>query len=157
MNIFLWNILLAILWSFLTGNVSAGNLAVGFVLAYFTLMLLQQTLGKSNYFRKVRLAIGFALWFTWELLLSNLRVAHDVITPRQHSRPGNLAIPLEAKTPLEITLLANLITLTPGTLSLDVSDDRKTLYIHAMFIDDVEELRRDIKEGLERRLLELMR
>ena len=72
-------------------------------------------------------------------------------------RPGVVAIPLDAETDAEITLLANLITLTPGTLSLDVSDDRRVLYIHAMYVDDVEELRRSIKDGFEKRVMELLR
>lgn len=66
-------------------------------------------------------------------------------------------MPIEAKTDLEITLLANLITLTPGTLTLDVAPDRKSLYVHAMFVDDPEQIRAEIKNGMERRLLEVMR
>ena len=54
-------------------------------------------------------------------------------------------------------LLANLVSLTPGTLSLEVSEDRRVLYIHAMFVDDRDALRRQIKDGFERRLLEVMR
>jgi multicomponent Na+:H+ antiporter subunit E len=74
-------------------------------------------------------------------------------------RPGVVAIPLDARTDAEITLLANLITLTPGTLSLDVSSDRRMLYIHVMYIDndDLEEVRRKIKAGFERRVLEVLR
>jgi multicomponent Na+:H+ antiporter subunit E len=71
-------------------------------------------------------------------------------------QPGVIALPLSARTEMEITLVANLISLTPGTLSLDVSDDRKVLYIHAMFLDDEEELRRNLKE-MEHRALELFR
>jgi len=73
--------------------------------------------------------------------------------------PGVIAIPLDARTDIEITLVANLITLTPGSVSLDLSEDRKVLYIHAMYIDggDVEAYRRSVKEGLERRVLELLR
>ena len=65
-------------------------------------------------------------------------------------------MPLSARTEMEITMVANLISLTPGTLSLDVSDDRKVLYIHAMFLDNEEELRRNLKE-MEHRALELFR
>jgi multicomponent Na+:H+ antiporter subunit E len=74
-------------------------------------------------------------------------------------RPGIIAIPLDARTDLEITLLANLITLTPGTLSLDVSADRRVLYVHVMYIDndDIEAVRRSIKDGFERRVLEVLR
>ena len=73
--------------------------------------------------------------------------------------PGVVAIPLDARTDVEIALLANLITLTPGSVSLDLSEDRRVLYVHAMYIDggDVEAYRRSVKEGLERRVLELLR
>lgn len=73
--------------------------------------------------------------------------------------PGVVAIPLDARTDVEIALLANLITLTPGSVTLDLSEDRRVLYVHAMYIDggDVEAYRRSIKEGLERRVLELLR
>ena len=57
----------------------------------------------------------------------------------------------------DLTMLANLLTLTPGSLSLDVSEDRKTLFVHAMYIEDADQFRREVKEGLERRVLELMR
>ena len=66
-------------------------------------------------------------------------------------------LPLDARTDAEIMLVANLISLTPGTLSLDLSEDRKLLYIHVMFLDDIEQTRRQIKEGLEKRVLEVMR
>lgn len=157
MRPFLWNILLALTWALMNGRITLSNLLVGFFLGYFALMLFQSGKESSNYFKKVRQILAFFFWFFKELILSNLQVAHDVVTPTHYSRPGILAIPLDAKTPAEITLLANVISLTPGTLSLDVSDDRKTLYIHAMFIDDPEKLRRAIKEGLEKRLLEVMR
>jgi multicomponent Na+:H+ antiporter subunit E len=73
--------------------------------------------------------------------------------------PGVVAIPLDARTDAEIALLANLITLTPGSVTLDLSEDRRVLYVHAMYIDggDVEAYRRSVKEGLERRVLELLR
>jgi multicomponent Na+:H+ antiporter subunit E len=73
--------------------------------------------------------------------------------------PGVVAIPLDARTDAEIAMLANLITLTPGSVTLDLSEDRRVLYVHAMYIDggDVEAYVRSVKEGLERRVLELLR
>ncbi len=95
--------------------------------------------------------------FLYELLLSSLQVAWDVITPQHLSRPGILAIPLTAETDAEITVLSNLMCLTPGTLSLDVSADRRHLYIHAMFIEDPAIAVQTLKEKFERRVLEAMR
>jgi multicomponent Na+:H+ antiporter subunit E len=112
-----------------------------------------------NVFRKIfvkvfRLA-WFVLFYLVELFLANLRVAHDVITPRHRMKPGIIAIPLDVKSDLEIIALTNLITMTPGTLSLDVSTDRRVLYIHAMYIDDLEGLRSKIKDGLEKKVMEV--
>jgi multicomponent Na+:H+ antiporter subunit E len=95
------------------------------------------------------------LFFLREMVVANLRVAHDVLTPRHHMTPGIVAVPLELTSDLQITLLASLITLTPGTLSLHIADDRRTLYVHAMYIDDPEELVRGIKEGFEQRVMEV--
>jgi multicomponent Na+:H+ antiporter subunit E len=101
--------------------------------------------------------LEFVLFYAREVLLSNLRVAYDAITPDHHARPGIVAIPLRAESDLEILLLANLISMTPGTLSLDVSTDRTTLYVHAMFLDDPEATRREIIEKMEGRVLRLLR
>jgi multicomponent Na+:H+ antiporter subunit E len=87
---------------------------------------------------------------------NNLRAP---LAPASYVCPGVVAIPLDARTNAEITLLANLITLTPGSVSLDLSEDRRVLYVHAMYIDggDVEAYRRSVKDDLERRVLELLR
>lgn len=130
---------------------------MGFVLGYLVLYLAQPVIGPSRYFTKVRQVFGLVFFFLWELVLANLRVALDVSTPRHRMMPAVIAIPLDAKSDAEITLLANMITLTPGTLSLDVSADRKTLYIHALYVKDCDAVRRDIKNGFEKRLLEVLR
>lgn len=157
MGAFLWNILLGLAWVAATGEFTFNNLAIGFVLGAVILYFTRQAVGAPNYIRKIGQIISLLLFFTWELILANLRVAFDVLTPGHHMRPGIIAIPLDARTDLEITLLSNLVTLTPGTLSLDVSTDCKVLYLHAMYIDDVEEVRRKVKDGFERRLLAVLR
>jgi multicomponent Na+:H+ antiporter subunit E len=74
-------------------------------------------------------------------------------------KPSVLALPLDAESDLEITILASLISLTPGTLSIDVTDDRKILYVHAMYTTngDMDILKKEIKQGFERRILEITR
>jgi multicomponent Na+:H+ antiporter subunit E len=88
-----------------------------------------------------------------------MRLATSIISasPQHISRPGIIGIPLDARSDAEIMLVANLISLTPGTLSLDLSEDRRVLYIHVMFLDDIDRTRQQIKQGLERRVLEVMR
>lgn len=159
MILFLWNLLLAVTWAVATGEFTLGNLIIGMVLGYFMLWLARRVLGETNYFRKVPQVLKFAGFYIKQMVLSNLRVAYDVVTPNHYMTPGVIAVPLDAKTDSEITLLANLISLTPGTLSLTVSDDRSTLYVHCMYIpgNDIDAARHEIKHGLERRVLELLR
>jgi multicomponent Na+:H+ antiporter subunit E len=154
---FLWNILLAFVWAAVTGRFNLSNVVVGIVLGYAVLFVAQPLMGPSNYFRRIHHAIAFAFFYVWQLVLANLRVAADVLTPGARARPGVLAIPLEAKSDAEITMLANLITLTTGSVSLDVSSDRRFLYLHAMYIDDVDQYREDVKTSFERRVLEVLR
>jgi len=150
------NVALALVWAALTGQFTPANLLLGFVLGYLTLLAARRALGPSSYFQRMRQAVGFVVFFLWELIRANLRVAHDVLTP-QRIQPRVIAVPLDARTDAEIAALATCVSLTPGTLTLDVSNDRREIYIHAMSCSDAEATKRDLKRGLERRLLELMR
>ncbi len=153
----IWNLLLALAWVVLSGDFTGINLMVGLVFGYIALVLIEpQVESLQGYPARIPRILRFIGFFIKELLLANLKVAFDILTPPWHMKPGVIAMPLEARTELEITMVANLISLTPGTLSLDVSDDRKVLYIHAMFLDDEEELRHNLKE-MEYRALELFR
>jgi multicomponent Na+:H+ antiporter subunit E len=156
-NQFLLNILLAIAWILLTGEVTAENFIEGVIIGYLILWVSKSALGGKKYFRKIPKAIGFFFYFIKELIVANLKVAFDIITPKDYMQPGIVAVPLDTETDMEITLLANLITLTPGTLSLDVSKDKKFLYIHTLYLDDPEKFRKEIKSGMEKRLLEVLR
>ncbi|KPQ21627.1 MULTISPECIES: Na+/H+ antiporter subunit E [unclassified Halomonas] len=150
-----WNLLLGFAWVVLTGDFSGGNLLAGLLFGYLVLALIQPQVpalaGHAQRLPRLILFIGF---FLKELVLANFKVAFDIITPPWYMKPGVIAMPLKASSEFEIAFVANLISLTPGTLSLDVSDDRRVLYIHAMFLDDEDELRRGLAE-LERRALEL--
>ncbi|MAT57873.1 MAG: Na+/H+ antiporter subunit E [Ignavibacteriae bacterium] len=157
MNYFLYNILLALTWMFLTGDLDFNNFLEGFLIGFAIVLILKASSGETKYFSRIPKLISFIIYFTYELILANLKIAMDILTPTHLMKPAIVAIPLDAKTDLEITLLANIITLTPGTLSLDLSKDRKTLYIHAMYVVSAEETIKEIKEGFEKKLLEVMR
>jgi len=158
MTAFLWNLLLALAWMALTGQFTPTNLLIGFGIGYLVMALVSSAFASPGYFLKVRQAISFFLFYLWQLFLANLRVAYHVVTPAHSMRAGVIAIPLDAETDIEITMLANVLTMVPGSLSLDVSADRKTLYVHMMDIErDPEHVRRQIKEGFERRVLALLR
>lgn len=156
MSVFVWNILLALAWVAVTGEISVYNFAVGFALSFFILFITRRAGGAPAYFERTVKLVLFLGFFLKEVIVANLRTARHVLRP-DLIRPGIIAIPLDARTDVEITLLANLITLTPGTLSLDVSSDRETLYIHSMDVSDPDAIRAEIKRGLERRLLEVLR
>jgi multicomponent Na+:H+ antiporter subunit E len=98
--------------------------------------------------------VGLLAFFIKELIIANLRVAYEVLTRGYQMRPAVIAIPLDTRSEFSITVLANLITLTPGTLSLDVSAGNDTLYIHAMYVNDVDAFRHEIKERFEKRVME---
>lgn len=154
-NRFLSNILLTFIWVSITGDFQFSNYVFGFLLSFAILYIITQ--GDPKYFKIIPKLVIFIFFFLFELIKANLQVAFDVITPKFYMTPGIVKVPLDAETNLEITLLANLITLTPGTLSLDVSEDRKVLYVHSMYITDKDEFIKDIKNGFERRLLEILR
>lgn len=156
MTAFAWNITLALVWVLLTGQFTGGNFLLGFLFGYLILAFVNREMDHfSRYVRKVPQVLAFAGEFLLDLFKANLRVAHDVLTPRHLMRPAVIAIPLDVRTDGAITLLANLISVTPGTLSLDVSSDRRVLYIHAMYMDDEAQLRAEIKD-LERRVAGLL-
>ena len=76
-----------------------------------------------------------------------------MLTPQDLSKPALIEMPLDVERDIEILLVTNLISLTPGTLSLDVTPDRKTLIVHAMFAEDPEALVHELKDGMERRVM----
>jgi multicomponent Na+:H+ antiporter subunit E len=154
---FLMNIMLSLIWIALTGTLSVVNFLFGFALSFLIMWIISTSQTNRKYFRVIPNIISFVFYFLYELIKANIHVAYDVITPTFYMKPGIISVPLDVTTDLEITLLANIISLTPGTLSLDVSNDRKVLYVHAMYIKDKEEFIKDIKNGFERRLLEIMR
>lgn len=99
--------------------------------------------------------IGFFFFYLGEIIIANIMVAQDILTPQHRMKPAILAIPLDVETDMQLIVLNNLITMTPGTISLDISPDRKTIYVHAMYVDDIDKVKRDIKRGIENRILEL--
>jgi multicomponent Na+:H+ antiporter subunit E len=153
------NLLLALAWTALQAELTLANLFVGYVLGYLILLLLVRggVLGESRYVGKVSMAAGLGVFFLRELVLANLRLARDVVSPRHNIRPGIIAVPLDAASDSEILLLAALINLTPGSVALDVSPDRTILYVHAMYVDSADAARAEIKHGYERRVLLLLR
>ncbi len=139
-------------------NITIGvDFSSGLIITGICTFLAWPLVTKHNFFRTIYKTIRFIFYYIGELIKANLHVAYHVLKGSRSTNPGVIALPLDASTDFEITLLANLITLTPGTLSLDVTDDKKVLYVHTLYIDDADKVRRELKNGLEYRLLEVLR
>lgn len=148
---------LVVLWIAITGQFTAPNLVLGGAIAALALLLLRGTAKSSRIIAKVGQGLSLALVFLRELAVSAFRVAVIVLTPdlEKALRPGVVAFPLSVKSDAEITLLANMITLTPGTLSIDVSADRAVLHVHVLNMVSQEAVIAEIAGGFERRIREL--
>jgi multicomponent Na+:H+ antiporter subunit E len=154
MSRYLNNILLALLWAALTGSFTLANFAFGLLLGWLALYLVREQLELRQGRNRAGRILSLAVLFIKELILSGWRVARLVTSPRMDLRPGIFAYPLKVSSDFEITLLANLITLTPGTLSVEVSGDRRTLFVHAIDCSDVDKTVQEIRDGFERKIEE---
>lgn len=109
----------------------------------------------ATWLSKIAHAVHLAAFFGWALIVANIRVAIDVVRPHTTIRPAVVAIPLDIASDAEILLLSMLINITPGSVTIDLSDDRRTLYVHVMHMASAEASRRDIKSGFEHRVKRL--
>ena len=149
----LGSILLALAWAALEGEFSLANLVIGYVLGYAVLVALGRGGVLSPRFgSKMRYFFGLAGFFLQEIVLANVRVARDVMRPEHVIRPAVVAVPLDVTTDAEIMFLSALINITPGSVTIDLSDDRRTLYVHVMHMKSADDTRREIKQGFERRI-----
>jgi multicomponent Na+:H+ antiporter subunit E len=155
MNVVLLTIVFALGWAAATGSFSLPNLLLGAVVAALGLFVVRGFVSRPNFLPRTLRIIGLAVTFVRELIVSAFRVARLVIRPdlNAHIKPATIAFPLTATSDAEITLLANLITLTPGTLSVDVSADRRVLFIHAIHVTDRAAFISEIADGFERQVM----
>jgi multicomponent Na+:H+ antiporter subunit E len=154
---YLTPVLFALAWVALSGSFSPANLLLGLLLGAGVLYLIRGDMGAIRNFGRIRGLVSLSVLFVRELIVSAWRVLLMVVKPDLDLKPGIFAYELQVERDFEITLLANLITLTPGTLSVDVSPDRRVLYVHAIDCSDPDQTRREIAEGFERRIMEAFR
>ncbi len=155
------NVLIALVCATLLGSFSALNLLTGFASGYFVLWAARPLMGlrgkKTRYFRALPQGFLLTAFFLKELVKSCLIVARDCVAPRPNLHPAIFKMPLDVRSDAEIVLLANLITLTPGTMTLDVAEDRGFLVIHSIYAQDPEALVAELKGGMEHRVKEVFR
>jgi len=161
------NISLAIIWCLLQEKFDLPELAIGGVLGYIIIYLHlrilddqkaeRPVLSPKAYLVLMAKTIRYLFVFLFEVVKANIDVVKIVLSPKLEMTPGIIAYEMDVKTEAGITLLANSITLTPGTLSVDISEDRKTLYIHALHVEDAEVLKKSIHDSLEKYTKEILR
>lgn len=149
----LLHIVLAVLWMLLWGAFDLYTLAAGLIVAYLLLALFEQVAGEGPGFTlKIWRVIPFLFYFVKILVVANLQVARLVLAPRMPIHPRIIRYDVGDLSPLQITTLANALTLTPGTLAADIGPDHRFLYIHCLNAPDAAQAVRDVDE-LRRRLL----
>ncbi|GAA0136495.1 Na+/H+ antiporter subunit E [Paenibacillus sp. YSY-4.3] len=153
----LLNFLIAVIWMFLNNDWSVSGLVVGYAIGLILIGLFGRLWPQGFYMRKVWAILKLLVLFIRELFKSSFVVIGQVLSPKLNIRPGIFAYTTELKSDWEVAILANLITLTPGTLTLDVSRDGSILYIHAMDLGDVDELCSEIRSTFEKAIMEVTR
>ncbi|WP_426752291.1 Na+/H+ antiporter subunit E [Myxococcus sp. Y35] len=157
MTAFLWNLMLALLWAAMLGNVTGENLLTGFVIGFLVLALVDTQHIPSRYTTQAWNVARLVARVGWDVLVANARVAYEIATPKLISQPAIYRYDMEARTDAEITLLTLIVTFVPGTLALEVSDDRKCIYVHVMFATTREAFCRELRESVEIPLLRALR
>ena len=152
----LGNLLLALAWVALSGQFTLESLLTGTVLGHLVLLVLARGgVLPVREVSRVERALALLAYLLWQIVLANFRMALDVVSIRHRMKPGVIRLPLDVATEDEILLLAAMINITPGSVALGVSDDRRVMYVHVMHMHSPDEARREIKEGFERRVLQL--
>lgn len=128
--------IIAIIWCFLQGSITLGNLLLGGTLGLLVFLVSAPFNGMKGSINCLKSIIQLIVSTMLELVASSSRVAWDILTPTVYARPRVVRIPVEDLNDVAITVLANAITLTPGSLALEVSDDRQYLYVHLMYAED---------------------
>jgi multicomponent Na+:H+ antiporter subunit E len=146
-------LLLLIVWLMLTTELTLPNVILGVVVALIAIAVTQQTNIVGRGYRLILLS----LFFIWEVLVANARISVAILRPRMQLQPAIVAIPVEKLSRQELVVLATFMTLTPGTLSVDVAPDQSTLYIHTFNLDDAGRFRREVKQNVQRRIQEVFR
>ncbi|MFU8848405.1 MAG: Na+/H+ antiporter subunit E [Opitutales bacterium] len=145
MNWFFAHIAFTLVWASLLGAFDFLTLLSGFALG---LGLFRLTLNKPslNYRKSIYGLLRFSIFYLKEILLSNLRIAIDVLRARPAIQPGIVVLNVDHLSPRATVVVANLITMTPGTLSLDMDEHNRFLYVHCLYLQDPEQTRDSMQQ-----------
>lgn len=149
-------LLLAVVWTLLQNEVSAGMVVFGIILGVIIPWGTSAWWPDTPTGFRLGKMISYSLLVMWDILVANVEVAWIVLTvPNAKLKPAWIVVPLDLRQPEAITMLAGTITLTPGTVSADLSDAGHSLLVHVLHTDDPDAVRDDIKAHYEARLKEI--
>ncbi|WP_163537832.1 Na+/H+ antiporter subunit E [Gracilibacillus sp. YIM 98692] len=151
------NLIIAIMWMFLSESYTFVSFFSGFLIGALLLFVLRRFIPDAFYLHRGWKMLCLVFLFIKELLLSNIDIVKWVYRPGKNYRPGIFELPTDLRSNWEITILTSLISLTPGTLSVAVSDDNQKIYVHAMDIEDSEIAISAIKDTFEKAIMEVTR
>lgn len=149
------NILMAVIWTFLQNSYTVTDFIFGYLIGILVLFILRRFLVFDFYLHRIWAVIKLIMLFIIELIKANIDVVKVVLSPKLDNQPGIVAVTTKLESEIEITLLAALISLTPGTISMDFSEDNRTIYIHSIDVPDKEEMISDIHDTFERAIMEV--
>jgi multicomponent Na+:H+ antiporter subunit E len=153
----LLNFFLAFVWMFMTVSFTPSGFTIGFLVGLGIIILMRRFFSKRLYISRVWAIFSLFLLFLRELFKSSVQVLSIVIRPNMNIKPAIFEMETELNDDWQVTLLSSLITLTPGTLVIGISDDQKRLYIHALDFEDIDQAVSSIKNTFERAILEVSR
>ncbi|WP_445492370.1 Na+/H+ antiporter subunit E [Niallia sp. 03133] len=151
----LLNVFLAIVWMFLKGSAATDTFLIGYILGLIVIFMTRRFFSSRFYLYRVLSIFNLLIIFIKELIAANFAVLKSILQPTSKLTPGIFAMETVLTKDWQITVLSNLITLTPGTLVVDISEDNRILYIHAMDIRDKAATIKSIQNSFEKAILEV--
>lgn len=144
---------LILLWFMLVNELKFGSLVMATILATVIPLITSAWWPDRPRIKRPFGLAAYSVLVLWDVIVANFQVARIVLfMPRDRIRSNWVTIPLDVTSPEAITLLAGTITMTPGTLTADMSADGRALLVHALHAPDPDAVRDDIKARYEARL-----
>jgi multicomponent Na+:H+ antiporter subunit E len=136
---------LTLVWMALWESFTFANLVGGLLVSFVVMVLMPlRRPGHQVGFRPLA-ALRLVAFFVWKLIQASVIVAWEVATPRDGTRPAVVSVPLTSRTPFITTAVANMVSLTPGTLTIEVAPEEMTIFIHVLHFRSKEATREDVR------------
>lgn len=153
----LLSLTLALVWLLLQNSFSVGQIVLGVVFGLVIPLLSRQFWPQRSPLWSPWLTLRLTGRLLWDILVANVIVARLVLGPRRNLQPAFIEVPAELDDPLALSLLASAISLTPGTVSVDVREHDRVILVHSLHVEDPQALVAQIKARYERPLKEIFR